>query len=300
MGCFFMRSARRLSRKPRKPVWRVFASSQRGPLNIERHKPNQDAVKSWASPNGGTMVCVAVADGHGDPHSFRSNVGASFATDVGFRLVFEELASPRRWLKTPSLVRLSHCVPHLLSQRWRREVRDHLRLNPLEHELAALDVLNDSFDDRRVRRDPLTAYGTTVVAVGVTLDLLLAFQIGDGGIVSVDRSGKASLLIPDDPNCVSVHTNSLAMPDSHRYVHVVARPLQADPPPLLFLCTDGYRNAFARSLADFLQVGPDILEIIGDAGWEEVCTNLPSWLSDATAYSKDDATLAVLHLPTPF
>ncbi len=69
-----------------KHTWYTFGSSVQGTTHVRNHIPDQDAIEWLASyEHHQELVLVAVADGHGNPHYFRSQLGARFAVKVARR-----------------------------------------------------------------------------------------------------------------------------------------------------------------------------------------------------------------------
>jgi hypothetical protein len=146
-----------------------------------------------------------------------------------------------------------------------------------------------------VEEDPAIAYGTTLVAVSVSRDRALCFQIGDGDILFVRPDGSVTQPFGNDGCSAANETPSLALPDAQKealtgYVH-----MGEHDPALILLATDGYEGPFPGSRDDCLKIGPDYLGMIIDNGIENVAAALESILAETSRLgSGDDITLGIL------
>lgn len=251
--------------------WRVIASSVRGSRHVRTGAPNQDAEAHWCD---GETALVCVADGHGSPQHHRSDIGATLAVDVGIAAL-REIASAPRALRSEVL---GH-APERIVRDWRARVDAHLESCPLDF----------------ASEDPYIAYGATFLAGGAAEGDLFFLQLGDGDIVCVRPDGTTVRPLPPDERLIANETTSLCMGSAHREfrLRLVSEPELT--PALITISTDGYANSF-RSDADFLQIGPDYLQMVNESGAGAVESELPAILQDTTTNgSGDDITLAVLY-----
>lgn len=291
----------------KKKTWEAYGASVQGASHKRVGLPNQDALKwEMTSSMEGNLAILAVADGHGNAKSFRSELGSKLAVKVAtetlraFANAFAgqtNLAGVERAMETD--------LPRQIVQRWQVLAEEHRKDNPFsDRELDALDPL----DRKTVEETPLVAYGATLLAVLLTESFIAFLQLGDGDILAVSEKGEVSRPLPRDDRLIANETTSLCSVGSKGNQHHIAgqpgawvefrtrlQPMGIVPPALLLVSTDGYANSFQSDM-DFLQVGSDLLEILRSKGLDHVKANLDTWLTAASqAGSGDDVTLAVIH-----
>lgn len=276
-------------------TWRAAGKSVLGAQHARRGLPNQDALSIWPQEGSGSPLVVALSDGHGSTRSFRSATGARLACETATQVLLELAHAPRDLFPLDLLERgASELLPGELVRRWQGAVREHLAGLPFsEQEWAVLDA-----EGRGARQtletNPLLAYGATLLAAAVDEDYILFAQLGDGDILVVREEGVVARPLPGDMRLFANETTSLCLESAARDLRVSFCRRDGDDPTLVLLSTDGYANSF-RTDADFLQVGPDLLAAMGEAGVDAVAARFEEWLSEASAAgSGDDITLAML------
>lgn len=281
--------------KPLKAVWHVLSASVRGASHERAELVNQDALAVW--PPGATLppLVLAVADGHGSAKCFRSDVGSRLAVETVtacFRELFERSAAADL-----SLVKraLEETFPQEVERRWKAAVDEHLVRQPLLlKEVVTVGEKQGAKARETIEARPVSAYGTTILAVVVHDAFIACVQLGDGDILVVDEAGGVERPIADDPRLFANETTSLSGENAWRDFRVAFQSLADSPPALILLATDGYSNAF-RTPEDFQRVGPDLLEMLRTAGVEYVREQLTSWLEQASREgSGDDVTVGLL------
>jgi serine/threonine protein phosphatase PrpC len=276
--------------------WRALGASVRGALHVRDELPNQDALASWISNDPGAPVAiVTVADGHGGARHFRSAVGARLAVDVSLE-VLREMAARFDGASEAERARITAVdVPLRIVKAWTDAVHAHLAAHPIsDDEWSALNAADGAWAVDMVRHEPLFAYGATLLAALVTERCIVLTQLGDGDILVVDADGLASRPVPSDERLVGNLTTSLCRSDASSDFRCAVLSLDREL-PLVLLCTDGYANSF-RSDADFLQVGPDVLELIRRNGIAVIGDLLPPILDYASRHgSGDDITLGLIY-----
>lgn len=125
-----------------KPTWYVFGSSVQGATHQRASIANQDAI-DWVARYGSTphQVSVAVADGHGSAHYFRSAIGARLAVQTA-KTLLDDLGHNRQLDHEPSAVKavVDQQFAHLLSRQWNATVDAHLANAPFTTtELQSVD-----------------------------------------------------------------------------------------------------------------------------------------------------------------
>jgi hypothetical protein len=255
-------------------------------------QPNQDAL-AWRPPSGsGDFLVVAVADGHGGSKGFRSEIGARLAVGVAMDVLVERVADlhPQASDERPGSL-----WPLLreITGWWATAARADLAERPFtERELQPLEEQAMGGTDE-LERNPLLAYGSTLMTVAVTPTAVYYLQLGDGHILTVWPGGEVRRPIPVDQRLLG---NSLCLDKAWREFRVAAD-LAGHLPQMVLVCTDGYANSFLDEGA-FEQVGTDLLPIVERQGLDAVAKSLEGWLTETTQLgSGDDATLAVISLP---
>jgi serine/threonine protein phosphatase PrpC len=283
--------------------WGVIGHSQLGASHVRHGLPNQDAIRSYALPDGSPPVVLAVADGHGSAKSFRSHVGAMMAVETAVQICREFVEGIGDAVPSAVKTAAEQHIPARLFQAWKRRVTDHWVRNPFtEDELARLaDEAGPKARERAASGEqPQVAYGATLLAALLTNDFLICIQLGDGEILAVsDTTREVARVVPKDEALIANETTSLCQDDAIKHVQCRFQLIQDRPPGLVLLSTDGYSNSFASSDA-FLKVGTDYLEMIRADGAETVGCNLPKWLEEASREgSGDDITLGIIYRQEP-
>jgi hypothetical protein len=278
------------------PLRRVLAASVRGPTHRRDGLPNQDAM-GWWGPDGRGRVVAAVADGHGSPKSFRSQMGAQLAVAVG--------VSVGRMLVTPGTAEPGPPDPDFAAVaadivgRWAAAVEAHLETVPFrDAELAEVEE-HEGWPARvAVEAEPVLAYGATLLLTVVLESAAMFLQLGDGDILTVAPSGHTSRPMPVDSRLFGNETTSLCMRAAEHQFRCGTRSLANGEVALLLLATDGLGNAYPDEAA-LAQVGADLLKRISEDGSDTVSGELEPYLAEAANHSGDDTTLVVVWLGAP-
>ena len=150
--------------------WQVVGQSVRGAVHERNGLPNQDAIYWLPASGEGSLIVLAVADGHGSARYSRSHIGACLAVESAAQLVHEFINSQADNL---SLIKdaTEDWLPRALVRKWVEVVTDHLNADPLNEE-------------------SIVAYGATLIVAAVTEQFAVYLQLGDGEILTVARAGK--------------------------------------------------------------------------------------------------------------
>jgi serine/threonine protein phosphatase PrpC len=274
-------------------LWTPLSGSARGSLHESAGRVNQDAV---LVDTGGHYLIMAVADGHGSSHSFRSDRGAAFATEAarsvlaGFMLRHGSdvpLSGVRR--------QMTAGIPRALVEEWKKAVRADLERDPFSPlDFAAFaDDPPEINPEKELPFSAYLAYGATLIATLVTRRFIAYLQLGDGDILLVDRAGMVSRPWPRDHAFFNTHTVSLCSHHADEEVRVAVFPCRAEGPALILLATDGYANCFADENG-FATVGTDFLAYLREHGADFVQEKLNHWLGESSRDgSRDDITVAL-------
>jgi len=285
-----------------KPTWYVFGSSVQGATHQRADIPNQDAI-DWVAHYGRAphQVTLAVADGHGSAHYFRSATGARLAVQTA-KLLLDDLGHNQQLDYDPSAIKgvIDQQFAHLLTRQWNARVDAHLAAAPFtETELQSVD---QAFRNR-LAGNPRLPYGSTLVATLVTQTFILYVQVGDGDILTVDETGAVTRPpFQVDKRLFGNVTTSLCLPEAWRYVRTYLQPLAERPPAMILLATDGYANSFVTD-DGLLAAAQDIFDITEPQGMDGLCLLrklLPRWLNQTSQQgSGDDITVGVIYRDTP-
>jgi len=265
----------------------VTGASVRGASHIRSGLPNQDEMKIWQPPRSGSglPVILTLSDGHGSQKSFRSRTGAYFAVHAAVETIKEFIESQSDVSNFTRVKRIAEeQLPKELARRWKAKVISDIEKSPFSSEQSELLKGKDS----------LVAYGATLLAVLLTSEFIMYWQIGDGDILTVSEKGEVERPMPKDERLFANETTSLCTKDAWRDFRFCFQPVLDSPPKLILLATDGYANSFGTD-ESFLKVASDILEIIQTEGFNFVCKNLQDWLKEASeSGSGDDITVGLI------
>lgn len=269
--------------------WKILSASVRGAAHQRTGLPNQDAVDYAVASRENPATVLAVSDGHGGSHYFRSQVGSTLAVHIAVRLMGEFLANAQRDRDVQGLC-------ERIVAAWRASVLSDLANNPFtEEELAKLEEAEGVGARESILARPEYVYGATLLAVGTAQGCMLYLQLGDGDILAVDAEGDTHRPIVADERLVANQTTSLCQPDAWQEFRTALTDDAAALPLLVLISSDGYVNSF-RSEEDFLQTGTDYFAILREQGSDALAHELPNILSDATKQgSSDDISLGLLH-----
>jgi serine/threonine protein phosphatase PrpC len=283
-------------------VWMSIGASVRGAAHSQAFPtvPNQDALRRWPATRDAVLPQIlAVADGHGSPRCFRSRAGARIAVNTAvdvFRRFLQRHDDGEHRAQFDQEART--VLPEELVCEWLRRVKRHQQQQKHRDQFAqalmGLQQREGSDAARTVEARPEVAYGSTLLVIAVTHLHLLAFQIGDGDILTISPAGQVARLLPIDRYSLGNETVSLCTIGAARYARVAVQRLSLVSPALVLAATDGYSNSFADD-TDFFQVGLDLLAAIREDTAERVANRLRRWLA-ATSHegSGDDITLGII------
>ncbi len=278
--------------------WNVATASVRGASHLRTGTPNQDACGYWLAEESRESAILAVSDGHGSLKHFRSQTGAQLAVSTAVAH-FQALITPADEAADRLAVALAdeEDLARRLVEDWRSACSRHLQDHPFSaEELQAVENGEGSATRLEVERQPILAYGATLLVVVSVGGSMVWLQLGDGDILIVQEGRLTARPFPQDERLVGNRTTSLCQPEAWKELRVRSlRFGEGRPPPaLVLLSTDGYANSF-RTDDDFLLIGRDYLDMIHEMGLETVRGQLPEILKEASEQgSGDDITLGLL------
>ena len=212
-------------------------------------------------------MLLAVADGHGSAKSFRSDVGSRLAVETALAVCQEFLDSQS---DPPDLSACKRARRRIC--RWRSSGGGKQRLPAIwwsirccVKEVARVEESQGAVARQAVEKNPVHAYGATLIGIILHESFLACLQIGDGDVLVVTDTGKVIRPMHDDPRLLANETTSLGSRDCWRDFRVCFQVLADSPPALLLVSTDGYSNSFSNPQG-FLAVGSDLLTILRAEG----------------------------------
>lgn len=311
----------------------LFAISKTGASHTPKGIPCQDYSLKWESEDGFNRIII-VCDGHGSSTYVRSDTGSRLAANITKDILVDFISNTDPMLfinhkgsvtARPSLDEITWSIQskkpessmtevELMifkqNQLFYKQVQEVKGQDSVFCELFAkiyqewLDAIKKDCDERpfdEIEQKALgdhnivKAYGTTLMAFVQTQYFWFSFHIGDGRIITADRSLNWSQPVPWDCNCFQNYTTSLCNTNpllSFRYAFDGTGYF----PVAVICCSDGiedsygdydvapnYLHKFYNGLLDsFLREGESI-------SIEKLSEFLPKLSS---AGSKDDMSLA--------
>lgn len=261
--------------------------------------PNQDAINWYPKreETKGLPLILAVSDGHGSSKCLRSDKGSKLAVDISI-IILSQFFNSNLNISNPSFVKRSaeEDLPRALVEEWSTAINTDIEKCPfLPSELDTLLVSENRYIRDEVLKNPLIAYGATLLTVLVTESYIIYLQLGDGDIINVSDSGEVTSPLPEDKRLFANETTSLCSNKAWQDFRFSFQSIVDNPPALILLSTDGYSNSFTNK-RDFLKVGSDILEIIRSDGLKYINENINEWLNEASVKgSGDDITLGIIY-----
>ncbi len=261
--------------------WQVFGYSQIGSAHLRLGTINQDCV-DWRSGSHGQGFVGAVADGHGAPPYFRSDIGAQLAVQSALECLERVLQrhSNNTAVGKDASTAIGRSIGIDIENRWNELVRTHLLHNPhAAHEEPA----------------GVRPYGTTLVAAAASSRWLVTAQLGDGDTY-LGFAGQALQRIDASQDLFQgEQTLSLCLPQAAQYftIQLIDLDWASSQPDFLVLSTDGVGKSFP-SAAGYERALTQFRELCMSPSnrFEEVSTQIPGWLNEVSQRgSGDDATL---------
>ena len=256
--------------------------------------PNQDAIHCSVEKENKFPLVLTVSDGHGNPQNYRSQQGSQLATQVTSNILSRFLSetSPEKDVAQILKKIKSSLIPKVV-ETWKKTVLDHYNQNPLSEREMEVLIKKKDFTSESIQ--PEFAYGSTLLAAGLSESLIILLQLGDGDILTVDRFGNVAQPIPPDKALFADETTSLCLPNAEQYMRYALLETQKNEIKLLLISTDGYSKSFIKE-SDFFEVGPDLLKTFEAEGIPEVQNNLVNWLNETSKLgSGDDITLGIVY-----
>lgn len=264
-----------------------FHLSVQGASHIKKNKECQDAAISYYDED---CAIAIVCDGHGGDDYMRSAYGSQFGVKVAeenIRNFIKNIKADE--LKQNNKVLIKQLEASIIND-WNEAIYTHYEENPFtEAELAAISdkAKKKYLEDKRIE----SAYGTTMIAVGMTKEFWIGIQIGDGKCVAVNPEGKFLQPIPWDNKCFLNATTSIC--DSHaldNFRHFYSERL----PIAVFVGTDGIDDCFKND-EQLNNLYKTVLYSFMTTEFNEAINDLHDYLPRLSAKgSGDDVSVAVM------
>lgn len=262
----------------------VIGASVQGASHKQNKKPCQDsfAMKQLSA----TATLVAVADGHGSSSCSYSKYGAKIAVNVFCSVLSELYCQCKENIEALSFQFKKDggvSISQRIDSEWKKRVlRAHRRSN---RDPDKLENENEIYHQ----------YGTTLLGVLVTDELLFAYQLGDGNITVVGEEMVFPAL--DVEKILGVETHSMSKMDAWK--NTVLKVIGIDSlirPVSIMLSTDGFSNSFINE-DEFYKSCADYHKLINEHGMETIGKHLKKWLYETSNEGcGDDITLSIIHL----
>ncbi len=264
------------------PRWVTLAGSQIGSVHVRDGTPAQDAQRTWTND---TCAVISVADGHGHHAHFRSAIGSELAATCATEVLAAEVEGFRDVGEVEQ--QLGSVLGPAIVEAWTQAVLDHVEQHPFT--LVEADRLTGD-----TSLDLLRPYGSTIIAMAASQDVLGVVQIGDGDAVIALDTGHIFRPLPVDEELDGARTTSLCQPDPLRSLRCAGLDVAREDIALGFICTDGFGSARVDAEGWWKQVGAELLQHSRAHGYDWMAAKLPAWLDEPAQYGGDDTTLAVL------
>lgn len=264
-----------------------FSLSAQGASHIKKNKECQDASGNYCDEK---MAIAIVCDGHGGDDYMRSAFGSQFACNAAERNIksFLENISKEKFFEDPEklIVDLEASIINV----WNQLIYAHFEKNPFtEEELSGISekARKRYTQDGRIE----SAYGTTLIAVAMTLEFWFGIQIGDGKCVAVNPEGKFVQPIPWNEKCFLNATTSICDSDAlanFRHFYHPKLPVAA------FVGSDGIDDCFSNN-DQLNNLYKTILYSFGTTEFDEAKEGLKDYLPRLSAKgSGDDVSIAAV------
>jgi hypothetical protein len=195
--------------------YRSFSHSTIGARHIKNDLPCQDASLNNDENNDGRMSVAVIADGHGSPQHFRSDIGSEAAAEIALTGIKEFIEQnqnvPEAFVNGGGKKALDQLAKHIISA-WVSRVSDDEIAFPLAQDtrMAAVeDKHKTEYLNDPDHQNFCHAYGTTLIAVAMTDDYWFGFHIGDGKCEVLYEDGTWEQPIPWDDKCFLNSTTSI-------------------------------------------------------------------------------------------
>jgi len=297
-------------------AYRSFSVTVQGISHIKSGTVCQDASNFYDDES---VSLAVIADGHGDPSCFRSDMGAKFAIACATRGI-QQFVREHELLFKPGIIRKPNPPAHrelekairekLIRQTvasWNKAVMENYGANPFTKQ--ELENVSDKYRKRYEQEEHINkAYGTSLIAAAVTPWYWFAYHIGDGRFSVLYKDSEGDQPVPWDSKCYLNVTTSICDDDildrgdegvrAHLSLHA-----DKEPPIAFFLCSDGIDDNYPvdekENAAHLYRLYREIAVTFADDGYDSTFgkDGISGQLKDlatgfATKGKGDDTSLA--------
>jgi len=279
--------------------WGVIGASVQGPYHKNKGQPNEDAIGWYQVKPGKLPIILSVADGVGDETCFRSGRGSRFAIEASIESCRKYIRKIQYWHEE----QLRHFLLDDIIERWNQKISEDLKNDPFspEEELLstkqvrhAISHITDAGSIDQLKFIRSYPYSTTLNTVIVTQTAIIALQVGDGDIVSVQDDGFTTEIFPQATGCGVI---PLSDPNVQNFCNICRKRMDEARPLILYVSSDGYSAGYDTSNGK-----PSFDEIIAfefhskiqGFPLAEIQEALPSLLEELSQGSYDDLSLGII------
>ncbi len=266
---------------------KAFHKSVQGASHIKKNKNCQDASASYADEK---CALAVVADGHGGDDYLRSEIGAKLAcraAEVGIRELIENVDG-NTFFQSPEK-RMRQLAASVIGK-WNEGIHRHYENKPFTDEET--EVLSEKAKRKYLEEGRFeSAYGTTLLAVGMNENYWIGMHIGDGKCVGVNPEGQFKHPIPWDEKCFLNATTSICDTDAiNEFRFFYSSKL----PAAVFVASDGVDDCF-KDNEQLHNLYKTILFSFGSADFDYAVEELYDYLPRLSAKgSGDDVSIAAI------
>lgn len=264
-----------------------FCLSLQGASHIKKNKECQDASMSYSDEH---IAIAIVCDGHGGADYIRSAIGSLCACNAAEINIKNFLENTNKDVFFTNPEKSLHMLEASIINVWNQLIYAHYEKNPflpMELEGISEKAKKKYVEDRRIE----SAYGTTLIAVGMTHDYWFGIHIGDGKCVAINPEGKFVQPIPWDSKCFLNATTSICDSDAlSNFRHFYSQKL----PVAVFVGSDGVDDCFSNN-EQLYNLYRTILYSFGTSEFKEALDGLKDYLPRLSAKgSGDDVSIAAI------
>ena len=276
---------------------RTLSGTAVGARHAEAGGVNQDAAVVRLVLGRPDVVVATVADGHGYPQHWRSDVGSRLgATMLAAEL--ERIVDDAHGTSAAALeAQMSASVGGALVRAWREECGRHLREHPMvSADYTGMAAVLSAEELQHATLLPLLLYGSTARGFCLSSEWLLAGGVGDGEVVHVDQSGTAACTLPQAGPQFGNMTSSLCEndPTADWRAAVLPRTPGDAGPVLVLAATDGFTAAFAAPGA-LAAAAERLTGVLVTRGHEALERELWASIGEAQRCVGDDVTVVLAY-----
>jgi len=240
-----------------------------------RHEHNQSPCQDAALVQEfDDMVLLAVADGHGDSKHSLSERGSQFAVEVACDILRQALLSIDEE-KTSQEVHnmLVSSIAGRIAWEWNIRCKKDALGSP------ALQIDGEWSEE-------LVAYGSTLIAIGISKNWLIAYQLGDGDVLLLDTNKQPHFLFQEE-EISGIFTHSLCQPNHLEKAQIHCQKHRNHISKIL-ICTDGIRDSLSGLRENLIQFANWLEQKIRREGLVETQEAMNDWLSELSLRGNGD------------